>query len=136
MNEIKQINAGEGYAHASVGTPSNFTGKAFLKDAVGTTSCEISFGSLASGEAVPFFHDHKENEEIYIILSGSGRFQVDAAAFDIAAGSVVRVSTGHSRCLKNSSGGTMVYLCVQAKEQSLSQWVMEDAVVTEVTPAL
>ena len=131
MSEIKSINSNAGYTHATVGNPSAFTGKTFLKDTLGLTSCEISFGSLGAGEAVPFFHDHKENEEIYIVLSGTGRFQVDGETFDIEAGSAVRVSTGHSRCVKNTGKDTMVYLCVQAKENSLGQWVRSDAVITE-----
>lgn len=130
MSKIQSI-SNASYAHTSVGNPAAFAGKSFLKDTLGLTSCEISFGSLGSGEAVPFFHDHKQNEEIYIVLSGTGRFQVDGDAFDIEAGSAVRVSTGHSRCMKNTGEGTMVYLCVQAKENSLTQWVMEDAVITE-----
>ena len=47
---------------------SGFTGKQFVKDATGATSCEISFGTLPPGTAVPFFHSHKANEENYIIL--------------------------------------------------------------------
>lgn len=135
MSEIKSINKAS-YAHTSVGNPATFTGKTFLKDTLGLTSCEISFGSLGTGEAVPFFHDHKENEEIYIILSGTGRFQVDGEVFDIESGSAVRVPTGHSRCMKNTGKGVMVYLCVQSRENSLAQCVMEDAVITEVASAL
>ena len=135
MNEIRSINNAS-YAHTSVGNPAAFTGKSFLKDTLGLTSCEVSFGSLGASEAVPFFHDHKQNEEIYIILSGSGRFQVDGEVFCVEAGSAVRVSTGHSRCVKNTGEGTMVYLCVQAKENGLTQWVMEDAVITETPSTL
>ena len=132
MNEIKKINESDGFAHATVGNLSEFVGKVFCKDAIGTTSCEISFGSIAPGESIPFFHDHKENEEIYIFLSGAGRFQVDADVFDVASGSIVRVSTSHSRCIKNTSESLLVHICVQAKQDSLSQWVMNDAIITEV----
>lgn len=47
---------------------------------------------------MPFFHSHKTNEENYIILSGVGKFQVNDDVFDIAEGSVVRVSPG---CFRN-----------------------------------
>ena len=75
MNEVK--NQGEKFTHATVGSLHGFEGKQFVKDATGATSCEISFGTLPTGAAVPFFHSHKENEENYIILSGAGQFQVD-----------------------------------------------------------
>ena len=66
MSEVKKIGEGNGYVNATVGNPCEFEGKVFTKDILGTTSCDISFGSLAPGQAVPFYHDHKENEEVYI----------------------------------------------------------------------
>lgn len=131
MSEIKVLNKGEKFAHASVGCLHGFEGKQFVKDATGATSCEISFGTLPSGAAVPFFHSHKDNEENYIILSGMGKFQVDGEVFDIAEGSVIRVSTGSDRNLKCTSEEPMTYICIQAKEGSLGGYTMTDGVVTE-----
>ena len=59
MSEVKILNSGEKFAHVSVGSLQGFEGKQFVKDAAGQTSCEISFGSLPSGAAVPLFHSHK-----------------------------------------------------------------------------
>lgn len=136
MSEIKTLNKGAKFAHASVGALGTFEGKQFVKDATGATSCEISFGSLPTGAAVPFFHSHKENEENYIILSGSGKFQVDDDVFDIAEGSVIRVSTGADRNLKCTSSEPLVYICIQAKEGSLGNYTMTDAAITEHTNLL
>lgn len=134
MSEIKTLNKGARYAHASVGSLKGFSGKQFVKDATGATSCEISFGTLAPGDAVPFFHSHRENEENYIILTGAGQFQVDDEVFAIAEGSVIRVATGASRNLRNTSGEVMAYICIQAKEGSLGGYTMTDADIVE-TPA-
>lgn len=131
MNELKKLNEGAKFAHASVGALQGFEGKQFVKDAIGSTSCEISFGTLPTGVAVPFYHSHKENEEHYIVLSGAGRFQVDDDAFDIAAGSVVRVSTNCDRNLKCTSEEPMTYICIQAKEGSLGNYTQSDAEITE-----
>ncbi|MDE6383464.1 MAG: cupin domain-containing protein [Paramuribaculum sp.] len=131
MSEIKTLHKSEKFAHASVGALSTFEGKQFVKDATGATSCEISFGTLPTGAEVPFFHSHKENEENYIILSGSGRFQVDDEVFDIAEGSVVRVATNCDRNLKCTSTEPLVYICIQAKEGSLGGYTMTDAAITE-----
>lgn len=131
MSEVKILNKGAEYAHVSVGSLKNFEGKQFIKEASGATSCEISFGTLSSGTAVPFFHSHKENEENYIILSGSGRFQVNDDVFDVAEGSVVRVSPGCDRNIKCTSSEPMTYICIQAKSGSLEQYTMTDAEVTE-----
>ncbi|MDE6535073.1 MAG: cupin domain-containing protein [Muribaculaceae bacterium] len=131
MSEIKTINSGEKYAHASVGSLKSFEGKQFVKDATGATSCEISFGTLTTGQAVPFFHSHKENEENYIILSGAGKFQVNDEAFDVAEGSVIRVATNCDRNIKCTSTEPMTYICIQAKEGSLGGYTMTDAEITE-----
>lgn len=131
MSDIKVINSGAKFAHAAVGSLHGFEGKQFIKDATGATSCEISFGTLPCGASVPFFHSHKANEENYIILSGTGKFQVDGNAFDIAEGSVVRVATNCDRNLKCTSDIPMVYICIQAKEGSLGGYTMTDAEITE-----
>lgn len=131
MSELKVLNSGDKFAHASVGSLHGFEGKQFVKDAVGATSCEVSFGTLPTGVAVPFFHSHRENEENYIILSGAGRFQVGDDAFDIAEGSVVRVATNCDRNIKCTSAEPLTYICIQAKEGSLGNYTQTDAEITE-----
>ena len=127
MSEIKTLNSGEKFVHASVGSLHGFEGKQFVKEATG----EISFGTLPTGAAVPFFHSHKVNEENYIILSGAGKFQVDGDVFDITEGSVIRVSTNCDRNIKCTSAEPMTYICIQAKEGSLEGYTMTDAEITE-----
>lgn len=131
MSDMKILNSGEKFAHASVGTLHGFEGKQFVKDTTGATSCEISFGTLPTGQAVPFFHSHKANEENYIILSGKGLFQVNDEVFEIAEGSVIRVATDCDRNLKCTSAEPMTYICIQAKEGSLGGYTMTDAEITE-----
>jgi mannose-6-phosphate isomerase-like protein (cupin superfamily) len=131
MSELKSLNAGGNYSHVSIGKLSEFSGKQFVKDATGASSCEVSFGTLEPGVAIPFFHSHKGNEENYIILSGSGKFQVDDDVFDVAEGSVIRVATNCDRCMTNTAKTPMLYICIQAKEGSLEGYTMTDAEITE-----
>lgn len=51
--------------------------------------------------------------------------------FDVAEGSVVRVSTNCDRNLKCTSAQPMTYVCIQAKEGSLGGYTMTDAEITE-----
>lgn len=131
MSDIKTLNSGNKFSHVSVGALSTFAGKQFVKDATGASSCEISFGTLEPGQAVPFFHSHKANEENYIVLSGKGNFQVDDDVFAVSEGSVVRVSTNCDRNIKNTGTVDLVYICIQAKEGSLGGYTMTDAEITE-----
>lgn len=131
METIRKIDSSEKFTHATVGALSAFAGKQFVKDCVGTTGCEISFGTLNPGEAAPFFHSHKQNEEVYLVLRGSGDFQVDGTAFPIAEGSIVRVATHCNRSLRCTSAQGMLYLCIQVKEGSLEQCTLNDGVITQ-----
>lgn len=131
MSNIKTLNSAEKFTHVTIGSLHDFEGKQFVKDATGATSCEISFGTLSPGSSVPFFHSHKENEENYIILSGSGKFQVNNDVFDVAEGSIIRVSTNCDRNIKCTSDQPMSYICIQAKENSLGGYTMTDAEITE-----
>ncbi len=131
MSDVKVLNKGDKFTHATVGSLHGFEGKQFVKDATGATSCEISFGTLPTGVAVPFFHSHRENEENYIILTGAGKFQVNEIVFDVAEGSVIRVSTNCDRNLKCTSAEPMTYICIQANEGSLRNFTSTDADITE-----
>ncbi|MDL2231117.1 cupin domain-containing protein [Porphyromonadaceae bacterium OttesenSCG-928-L07] len=109
-------------------------GKAFLKEITNASGTEISLSVLPAQTDLPYFHTHKQNEETYIILSGSGKFQVDDQCFDISEGSVVRVAPAGVRGMSNTSDEQMVYIVVQSKEGSLEQYSMGDGVLLEATP--
>ncbi len=131
MNEIKKTTSGKNYIAATVGKLQEFEGKAFFKEIMGTTGMEISIGSLSTGQAVPFFHSHKKNEEVYIVISGSGAFQIDDDLVAIAPGSIVRVAPEGIRNIRCTSSEPLVYLCIQAETDSLSGYVATDAIVVE-----
>ena len=122
MDKITKINSGEKFNNTSVGKLEEFNGKQFIND---------TFGTIEPGQAAPFFHSHKQNEEIYIILSGAGDFQVNDTAFPIAEGSIVRVATACNRSIRCTSTEKMLYICIQAKEGSLEQCTMEDGEITQ-----
>ncbi len=112
----------------------NADGKIFLKEATKTTGMEISISVLSPRTDLSIFHSHKQNEETYIALSRKGKFQVDDQCFDISEGSVIRVAPDGLRGMTNSSNEQMVYVVIQAKENSLEQYTMEDGVIQEATP--
>lgn len=101
-------------------------GKVFLKDATKATGTEISFNSLPPKTEQPYFHIHRKNEETYIILKGSGYFQVDEDCFNIKEGSVIRVAPQGKRGICNSSEEPMIYIVIQSKENSLEEHTTAD----------
>lgn len=131
MNKTELQKSTEGYSVASVGNLDKFEGKAFVKDVLGTTSVELSFGSLAPGETVPFFHHHKQNEEVYVVLRGKGVFILDNAEIPVESGSVIRVAPQVSRNTKNTGSEPLVYICIQGKADSLEQYTMTDGIIEQ-----
>jgi uncharacterized cupin superfamily protein len=89
-------------------------GKLFLKEVLGLTSMEVSLGKMAPGAALPFFHKHREHEELYIIVGGRGQFQIDDQVLDVKEGSVIRVAPDGARAWRNNSTGDLYYVCIQA----------------------
>src|ERR1700676_4635195 len=68
-------------------------GKVFLKEFVNFSGMEVSFTSIPPGKHTPFVHHHKQDEEAYIFIQGSGRMEVDDEIMDVSEGTVVRVAT-------------------------------------------
>ena len=109
-------------------------GKVFLKDPTQATGTEISFNSLLPKSEQPYFHIHYKNEETYLILKGYGFFQVDEDCFNIKEGSVIRVAPQGKRGICNASDETMIYMVVQAKENSLEEYTTADGERVPVEP--
>lgn len=103
-------------------------GKLFIKELLGLTGMQISMNKLPANAFVPFYHQHKENEESYIFIKGSGQMQIDGQVFDVQEGSIVRISTAGSRTLRNNSSEDLYFICVQAKENSLNIDTFEDGI--------
>lgn len=131
MNKAELQQSTDGYSIATVGNLASFEGKAFVKDILGTTSVELSFGSLAPGCSVPFFHRHKQNEEVYVVLSGEGVFVLDGKEESVSSGSIVRVAPSVSRNTRCTGNEPLVYVCIQGKAGSLEQYTMTDGVVEQ-----
>jgi mannose-6-phosphate isomerase-like protein (cupin superfamily) len=102
-------------------------GKHFLKDILGLTGCEISINSMALGADMPIYHNHIQNEEVYIFIQGKGQVQVDAQLIDVQEGTIVRISPNGERTWRNNSTEPLLYIILQVKENSLVQYGLDDA---------
>jgi mannose-6-phosphate isomerase-like protein (cupin superfamily) len=106
-------------------------GKVFLGVTLGLTGMETSFGVLPPGQTMPFLHSHKQNEELYVVVSGEGQMQVDGEAIPLRAGSAVRIAPGGVRCWRAVGKEPMAFVVVQAKAGSLEQATGKDGIVSE-----
>ncbi|MDE6557644.1 MAG: cupin domain-containing protein [Clostridia bacterium] len=100
-----------------------------LHDALALTGAEVSINTLPAGASVPFVHSHKQNEEIYAVLSGEGYMVIDGEKIGLKSGDWLRVSPSAKRQFFASAESAVKYICIQVKENSLEGYTMTDAVV-------
>lgn len=100
-----------------------------LHDKLGLTGAEVSINTLPAGAGVPFVHAHKQNEEIYGILSGKGKAVIDGEEIPLTAGDWLRVAPAAKRQFSAAADSAISYVCIQVKEHSLAGFTQEDAVV-------
>lgn len=100
-----------------------------LHDQLSLTGAEVSINTLPAGASVPFVHSHKQNEEIYAILSGEGKAVIDGENVSLKAGDWLRVSPSAKRQFFASADKALKYICIQVKANSLEGYTMSDAVV-------
>ena len=106
-------------------------GKVFLKDTIGFTGCEISLNSMAPGASMPIYHQHQQNEEVYIFIKGKGQVQIDSEVIEVQEGTIVHIAPKGERTWRNNSNESLFYIIIQARENSLSQYGLGDAIVPE-----
>ncbi|WP_439184157.1 cupin domain-containing protein [Carboxylicivirga taeanensis] len=121
------------YTYIHPKTHQEIKGKVFVGEQLNSSSAEISFTTLPPHAEMPFFHQHKNNEEVYVILKGSGQFQVDDSVFDVSEGTVIRIAPEGKRIYRNNSDSPLSFLCIQNKQGSLEQFCVEDGLLAEGT---
>ena len=115
------------YAKTNIGNE----GRVELHEKLSLTGAEISINQLPAGASVPFVHSHKNNEEIYGILSGKGKAVIDNETIELTAGDWLRISPAAKRQFFASQESDITYVCIQVKENSLEGYTADDAVIAE-----
>ena len=100
-----------------------------LHDILSLTGAEISINNLPAGASVPFVHAHKNNEEIYAILTGKGKAVIDGETVELAAGDWIRISPAAKRQFFASEDTAISFICIQVKADSLESYTGDDAVI-------
>jgi mannose-6-phosphate isomerase-like protein (cupin superfamily) len=77
----------------------------------------VAHQRLKPGQRSPFGHKHENAEEVYIVLSGSGRMKLDDEIIEVEALDAIRVSPEVTRAFEAGSGGLEV-LAVGAHHDS------------------
>ena len=69
----------------------------FARRPLGLEKSGISYFKLAPGFRVPFGHRHSEQEEVYLVLSGSARVKLDDEVVELKPMDAVRIPVSTMR---------------------------------------
>jgi mannose-6-phosphate isomerase-like protein (cupin superfamily) len=56
--------------------------------------CGLSYQRVPPGYRFPYGHTHREQEEVYVVVGGSGRMKLDDEIVELGDGDAVRVAPG------------------------------------------
>jgi mannose-6-phosphate isomerase-like protein (cupin superfamily) len=65
----------------------------------------LSYFRLEGGYRTPFGHMHSEQEEVYVVVSGSARVAVDDEIVELAQWDAIRIPSGTMRAMEGGDGG-------------------------------
>lgn len=65
----------------------------------------ISYFHYAPGVRSPMAHSHREQEEAYIVVSGSGRIRLDDEIHELRQWAVIRIAPGTIRAVEAGDDG-------------------------------
>ncbi|MCB0869290.1 MAG: antibiotic biosynthesis monooxygenase [Solirubrobacterales bacterium] len=81
----------------------------FANEALGTSQAGFTWFRVHPNQRQPFGHHHDKAEEVYFVVSGSGRAKLDDDIVDLVEGSILRVGPEITRCFEAGPEG-LVYV--------------------------
>jgi uncharacterized cupin superfamily protein len=80
----------------------------FAREPLGLQAAGVSYFRLAPDFRTPFGHRHEEQEEVYVVLSGGARLNVEDEIVELGPLDAVRVAPAAARCLEGGPEGAEV----------------------------
>ena len=77
----------------------------FARRAVDGETLGLSLFTLAPNFRIPFGHRHTEQEEVYVVVRGSGRVKVDDEIVDLTEWDAIRFGVNTMRCMEAGPDG-------------------------------
>jgi mannose-6-phosphate isomerase-like protein (cupin superfamily) len=77
----------------------------FANDALQAEHTGVSYHRLGAEKRQVFGHRHENAEEVYVVLSGSGRVKLDGEIIELQALDALRVSPGVLRAFEGGGDG-------------------------------
>jgi mannose-6-phosphate isomerase-like protein (cupin superfamily) len=86
----------------------------YLKDDLALNAIGLTVIRLPAGKGYTFMHQHKEQEEVYIVIDGKGIIHINGDDIPLFKGDFINVFPNSKRALKASEDSDLVYICAGA----------------------
>jgi mannose-6-phosphate isomerase-like protein (cupin superfamily) len=83
----------------------------FARTPLGGETLGLSLMSLAPGFRIPFGHKHSGQEEVYVVVRGSGRIKIEDEIIDLAEWDAVRIDKDTMRNVEAGPDGIEFLAC-------------------------
>ena len=77
----------------------------FAREELGLEESGVSYQRLQPDARLPFGHKHTEQEELYVVVGGSGRIKLGDEVVDLVQWDAVRIPPGTMRSIEAGSEG-------------------------------
>ena len=98
----------------------------FAREAIEARNFGLSLQRLKPDQRLPFGHKHAEQEEVYVVVAGSGRLKIEGEVLELAQWDAVRVDPELVRNLEAGPDGLDVIAFgapgVRDSEQLMNWW--------------
>ena len=96
------------------------------RNAVRSRQVGVSRFTYAPGARMPYGHRHREQEEVYVVVGGSGRAKLDDEIVDVAEWDVIRVAPDVMRAFEAGPDG-LDLLCIGGRRPEGGDSERDDA---------
>ena len=87
----------------------------FARDALGSPELGVSRFTYEPGARMPWGHRHREQEEVYVVVGGSGRAKLDDEVVELLAWDALRVAPAVARSFEGGPEGLEV-ICIGGRK--------------------
>jgi mannose-6-phosphate isomerase-like protein (cupin superfamily) len=82
----------------------------YAREALDLEQSGASYQRIAPDFRQPFGHVHREQEEVYVLVSGSARVKLDDEIVDLVPFDALRIAPGVTRCVEAGPDGAELIL--------------------------
>ena len=96
----------------------------FASEPLDSSDTGVTLMVVKPGERIPFGHRHNKAEEVYVVVSGSGRFKLDDEFVEVSKFDAVRIAPAVARGTEAGPDG-LEYIAVGPRHEGDGEMIQD-----------